>query len=122
MAPLLFLFASDLFDHMISLTLRTGKLKGLELEEHNMTLCQDFYADNTTFCVVAEQANVNFCMQLADQFGSLSGLFCQWSGMSAVYIGSDVIPDKFADVNWEMENSRHIFQAFGNALWGRHRL
>jgi hypothetical protein len=113
LAPLIFLFAFDVFDHMVSLALSNGQLKGLHLEEHNMTLCQDFYADNTTLCIVAERANVDFSMKLADDFGSLSGLYCQWKGMCATFIGADHIPDEFVDLEWKWETPGNYSKLLG---------
>jgi hypothetical protein len=44
-------------------------------------------------------------MRLVKKFGSLSGLLCQWKGMiHAVFIGSDRIPDEFADFDWHWES------------------
>jgi hypothetical protein len=71
LSPLLFLFVMDLFDHMVSEATRRGEIKGLYLEEQEITLCQDFYADNTTLLVEADRDNVDCCIAIADSFASL---------------------------------------------------
>jgi hypothetical protein len=103
----------DLHNHMMEEAKRKKEIRGLVIEEHNLSLCQDYYADNTTLLVEADRKVVDHCIQVAEDFGKVSGLFCQWTGMHAVFVGSGPVLREFVDLGWIWESQANFTKLLG---------
>jgi hypothetical protein len=62
------------------------------LREKDLTLCHQFYADNTTMMLEAEVGSANGCQKFVEEVGRASGLKVRWEDTAAVLIGADTVP------------------------------
>jgi hypothetical protein len=113
MSAILYLFAMEVSDQMVSKAIKQKQVRGLEVETEGMALCQTFYADNTPLLIEADVQNAQKCMELGDTFGSISGLHFKWTGMKTVYTGGLPILQEYLSLGWSFEEPGNFSKLLG---------
>ena len=104
----------------MSQALRKQELRGLSIAREGITLCQLFYADNTTIIIEADLGNAKACMEIRNRFDRVSRLYFKWDGMQAIYTGVLPLPPKFFGTWQELGGAWPILQTSGSTLWAGH--
>lgn len=103
----------DALSNSINLEVSTGRLEDVRIEEVEVHVAHNLYADDLALIIMAEMRNLLECQSLLELFGRASGLYCDWRKTKAAFIPAHNIPQQFLDLGWHWESDFDVSKLLG---------
>jgi hypothetical protein len=71
--PLFFVLVVDALSRQFTRAQERKEIRGVYFEREDITLCHQFYADNTTIMLEADSENARECLRILSSLGRLQG-------------------------------------------------
>lgn len=105
LSSLLFVIALDALSRIIQRDVDNQIIRGVVMPESQVQSVHNFYADNISLVIEADEDMLSHCTQLFETFGRASGLYCDWNKTQAVYLSDTRMPIFLQLCNWQWETN-----------------
>ena len=110
---LLFIIAIDALGEILINVEADGKIQGISWTEAETTYTHGFYADDMNMALKADKHYIDYTMEILEQFGLASGLYCDLTKSKAVFIGSKPRPQFLDELPFQWESNDNASKILG---------